>query len=160
MAFSLSLMSKNASCHTGTGGILSAGEAQSPEGWKSYSRHKEGDFCPAHYPGSPSFPSPPPAPPPPGATQRCPRSQPRPSDGPRTVLCVDSVLKERPTTPSSRRRAMAVGGASVRVAVLGSGNPDPGVYPTAGPCSSASPRRNLGLCCGLQYARCTSPVVA
>ena len=33
----------------------------------------------------------------------------------------------------------------MRIAVLGSGNLDPGVYPAAGPCSNASPQRNLGL---------------
>ena len=82
--------------------------------------------------------------------QRCLRPQPRPSDGPRTAPCVDPVLKERPTTSSSRRRATAVGEAGARIAVLGSENLDPGVYPTAGPCISASLQRTLGLSRGLQ----------
>jgi len=63
---------------------------------------------------------------------------------------VDPVLKERPATSSSRRRAAAVGEAGARIAVLGSENLDPGVYPTAGPCISASLQRILGLSRGLQ----------
>ena len=47
-----------------------------------------------------------------------------------------------------------------RIAVLSSGNLDPDVYPTAGPCSNESLQRNLGLCRGLQYTRCTSSAVA
>ena len=76
--------------------------------------------------------------------------QPRTYDGPRTAPCVDPVLKERPTTSSSRRRATAVGEAGARIAVLGSENLDPGAYPTAGPCISASLQRTLGLSRGLQ----------
>ena len=49
-----------------------------------------------------------------------------------------------------RRRATAVGEAGARTAVLGSENLDPGVYPTAGPCISASLKRTLGLSRGLQ----------
>ena len=91
-----------------------------------------------------------PAPPHQLRPQRCLRPQPRPSDGPRTAPCVDPVLKERPTTPSSRRRATAVGEAGARIAVLGSGDLDPGVYPTARPCISASLQRTVGLSRGLQ----------
>ena len=43
---------------------------------------------------------------------------------------------------------------------LDSLNLDPDVYPKAGPCSNASLQRNLGLCHGLQYTRCTSSAVA
>ena len=63
---------------------------------------------------------------------------------------MDPVLKECPTAPSSRRRATAVGEANARIAVLGSENLDSGVYPTAGPCISASFQRILGLSRGLQ----------
>ena len=63
-------------------------------------------------------------------------------------------------TSSSRRQVAAVGGAGARIAVLGSVNLDPDVYPTAGPCSNASLQRNMGLCRGLQYIRCTSSAVA
>ena len=63
---------------------------------------------------------------------------------------MDPVLKERPTAPSSRRRATAVGEAGARIAVLGPENLDQGVYPTAGPCISASLQRILGLSRGLQ----------
>ena len=63
---------------------------------------------------------------------------------------------ERPTTSSLRRRVTAVGGAGARIAQLGSETLDPGLYPTAGPCSNASLQRNLGLCRGLQYKRCTA----
>ena len=83
-----------------------------------------------------------------------------PSGGPRTAPCVDPVLKERPTAPSLRRRVTAVGGASARIAVLGSDKIDPGAYPTAEPCRSASLQRNLGLCRDLKYTRCTSSAVA
>ena len=48
----------------------------------------------------------------------------------------------------------------MRIAVLGSENRDPGVYPTAGPCSNAPLQRNLGLCRGLKYTRCTSSALA
>ena len=83
-----------------------------------------------------------------------------PSGGPRTAPCVDPVLKERPTAPSLRRRVTAVGGASARIAVLGSDNPDPDVYPTAGPCSNAALKRSMCLCRGLKYARFASSAVA
>ena len=60
------------------------------------------------------------------------------------------VRKGTPATYSQRRRATAVEGAVLRIAVLGSENLDPGVYPTAGPCISASLQRTLGLSRGLQ----------
>ena len=63
---------------------------------------------------------------------------------------MDPAHKERPTASSSRRRVAAVGGVGARIAVLGSENLDPGVYPTAGPCISASLKRILGLSRGLQ----------
>ena len=72
----------------------------------------------------------------------------------------DPVLKERPKAPSSRRRVTAVGGSGARIAVLGSDNLDPGAYHTARPCGTASLQRNLGLCRGLKYTRCTSTAVA
>ena len=63
---------------------------------------------------------------------------------------MDPVLKELPSASSSRRRVTAIEGAGARIAVLGSENLDPGVYPTAGPCISASLQRILGLSRGLQ----------
>ena len=93
---------------------------------------------PVHYPGIPPTPSPPSSPPHQLRPQRCLRPQPRPSDGPRTAPCVGPVLKERPTTSSSRRRIKSVGGAAARIAVLGSGNLDPGVYPAVGSCSNSN----------------------
>ena len=63
---------------------------------------------------------------------------------------MDPVLKERPTTSFSRRQATAVGEAGARIAVLGLENLDPDVYPTAGPCISASLQRTPGLSRGLQ----------
>jgi len=77
---------------------------------------------------------------------------------------VDPVLKERPATSSSRRRVTTVGGAGSRIAVLGSNNRDPDVYPTAGLCSNASIQRNPGLkvtlrdTCGNREAGAMRPV--
>ena len=68
-----------------------------------------------------------------------------------STALLSQVLKDRPTAPSSRRRAAAVGEAGARIAMLGSENPDPGVYPTVGPCISASLQRILGLSRGLQF---------
>ena len=73
---------------------------------------------------------------------------------------MDPVLKKRPAASSSRRRVTAVRGGCARIAVLGSKNQDPDVYPAVGPCSSALLQRNLGLCRGVQYTRCTSSAVA
>ena len=52
---------------------------------------------------------------------------------PLTAPRVDPVLKERPTTPSSRRRATTARGAGTQIASLGSENSDPGVYPRYDP---------------------------
>ena len=76
------------------------------------------------------------------------------------VFRVASILKERPTVPSSRQRATAAGGAAARTVMLGPDNQDPGAHLTAGPCGSASLLRYPGLCRGLKYTRCTSSAVA
>ena len=50
----------------------------------------------------------------------------------RCMPCVGPVLKGRPSASSSRRRVKAVGGACMRIAVFGSENLYPNVYPQRG----------------------------
>jgi len=74
--------------------------------------------------------------------------------------CVGPALKKRPRSPSLRRRVAALGGAGARIAVFGSDNPYPGVYPTRGLEAMHRSIATWVVCRGLKYTRYTFSAVA
>ena len=79
----------------------------------------------AHHPGTPQSPALTPAPLS-AATPALPQALAPAVRRARTAPCVNLALKERPTAPYSRRRPKAAERASARIAVIGTGNLDPG----------------------------------